>query len=686
MDRNNELEKILGNILNENSMELGVSSNYFSNVIENNATIDYELQNDKFNHFFINNNDMKIYDSKTLLLINICNCKNDYMTFENYLNVVDDEITKELKLYLEYRSNLILDDNNLNLLVNKVDVLVYLVVRNFEEMIKVKNRFSRPTKKTVSGVTFTINITGRNIPLSNSINEEIRIDSRIESVKFKNSNEDKSEETEGYVFTANLFDVTKLYKNIGHDLFISNLRIGIGDQNKVDESIKYTLLNDHQNFWYYNNGITLIAKKESLDLKHPEKIILKYNKIKDFTIVNGAQTINSAANIFYSENAEFKKNEDTIINNAKVILRIIVIPDKKQNEKKKIENQYSDIVSKISIALNRQKPITEEDIAYFVPFVEAINYLYKRNIDNEYFFSIVRRGEGEYLGSREYELLTIARIIKAYLGVAPGPARNSGKKTLLDTKIKNIENSDREFVYFKQEDVFVEQEVLMNDDENDELNKNDDDSFNLDNNLGDEQLLKYEPVFIKYYKPVNYGVRLKYILDKINIKKLNTIDINDVTIDRLKIKNSFQISEEKNKIFYETALKVTSDDVAKTINYGKYQLITFIIHALSGFEQLKINNDFSKWSTPDKNINSECELIRCAEMFAIAWKFAYFTLNITNSKKNFEEELDVLKANVFESNNFKLSKLNERDLEKNHLALSYKYFLILFKNIKSKKK
>ena len=73
---------------------------------------------------------------------------------------------------------------------------------------------------------------------------------------------------------------------------------------------------------------------------------------------------------------------------------------------------------KVSISLNRQKPIEAEDLAYFSQFVKCVNDLYadaftdKEVVDNR-FFGIARRGENESWSTTEHPLPLIARAILA---------------------------------------------------------------------------------------------------------------------------------------------------------------------------------------------------------------------------------------------------------------------------------
>jgi len=233
---------------------------------------------------------------------------------------------------------------------------------------------------------------------------QIKVNNKIENLK-------------GYVLTVDLYDIVNLYNIIGDDLFKRNVRLGIEDQNNVDSAIKETLCNAPEYFWFRNNGVTILMEEPGFKLDRANEIVLKRSDSDkvNFSVINGAQTITAAAEYFFSDT--FKKSDDS--NNskcAKIILRIIQI----------INNDAAEEAKKISIALNRQKPIKQEDIAYSNIFVEKFNaYLDSNNIG----YSIVRRSE-EQNSKNTVTLIDFARARKALAGY-PGKARSEAANILL---------------------------------------------------------------------------------------------------------------------------------------------------------------------------------------------------------------------------------------------------------------
>lgn len=129
-------------------------------------------------------------------------------------------------------------------------------------------------------------------------------------------------------------------------LFGQNLRDALVKGSKTYQGLKKTIEDEPESFWYYNNGITIIAKN----------IILKNEKITltNFSIINGAQTT-SAFDLYLEEvkmnNKKGKKRTDLIENlkKTKVLVRIVASDD---------ENFQKNI----TLYNNTQNPISDRDM------------------------------------------------------------------------------------------------------------------------------------------------------------------------------------------------------------------------------------------------------------------------------------------------------------------------------------
>ncbi|MBQ3041523.1 MAG: AIPR family protein [Clostridia bacterium] len=248
--------------------------------------------------------------------------------------------------------------------------------------------------------------------------------------------DNKKSTLKGYVFTANLFDLVSLYNTIGDQLFKKNVRLGIDDKLDVDKSIKETLTDKPETFWFRNNGITILVEDAEMKLDRVGEIVLKEaeNAELKFSVINGAQTITAASEYYYSLSDKERADKSST---AKVIVKIIHIrEDDSESARKEAKN--------ISISLNRQKPIKAEDIAFTNEFVEIMND-YLESSKSEY--TLVRRGE-DFSSNKTYSLINFAKARKACSG-DPGPARSNATATLLKINTETSQFHDKEI--FRQE-------------------------------------------------------------------------------------------------------------------------------------------------------------------------------------------------------------------------------------------
>lgn len=131
-------------------------------------------------------------------------------------------------------------------------------------------------------------------------------------------------------------------------LFGQNLRDSLIKKSATYDGMVDTIINTPEKFWFYNNGITIIAedfeiKKDSTS--NVEKLILK-----NFSIINGAQTT-SAFGRFYKDMDNNRREEDLKkLKNVYVLARVLKINDE-------------EFKSNIAIYNNTQNPITSRDMA-----------------------------------------------------------------------------------------------------------------------------------------------------------------------------------------------------------------------------------------------------------------------------------------------------------------------------------
>lgn len=240
------------------------------------------------------------------------------------------------------------------------------------------------------------------------INSQIRnIIEKIQTVsefkisidKAKNYLEYNATDIEGVMVNISSNSLTKMYNKYKDDgLFDLNIRKYISNKN-VDEGIKETLDKERENFWFYNNGLTIACEDYMLD---GDKVNL-YN----FSIVNGGQTTNRIGNYKGDNSQEFF-----------IPCKII-----------KIKNDNLGLYAKIAEATNSQKPINSRDLKSNSPEMKVLkNWLGKEDIYLE-----IKRGEKAKSKHFEYSIKNdeLGQLLLSFIYQQPGTARSS-KKTLFD--------------------------------------------------------------------------------------------------------------------------------------------------------------------------------------------------------------------------------------------------------------
>ena len=146
-----------------------------------------------------------------------------------------------------------------------------------------------------------------------------------------------------YVLTpvSTIFEIYKKSKKEGYPIFDKNIREYLGNRG-INKQIYQTLLNkeDRNNFFYYNNGITIICDKinkiKSVKNTKNDKFSPSI-EIENPQIVNGCQTVNSIYEALKnSDETKVEKEYEYTF----VMVKILEI-DRNNNEEEKL---YNDIV------------------------------------------------------------------------------------------------------------------------------------------------------------------------------------------------------------------------------------------------------------------------------------------------------------------------------------------------------
>ncbi len=139
-----------------------------------------------------------------------------------------------------------------------------------------------------------------------------------------------------YYGTARLADLADWYTKEGKKILEKNIRFSLGaNKTTVNSAIYETLKNKPSNFFFLNNGVTLLARE--IQPMRGSTSIRKYG-LKAVSIINGAQTVATASSYFSA-------NQDADRDLARVMVTLIKVDAK---------DEFSIAVTK---ARNNQNPV-----------------------------------------------------------------------------------------------------------------------------------------------------------------------------------------------------------------------------------------------------------------------------------------------------------------------------------------
>jgi hypothetical protein len=135
--------------------------------------------------------------------------------------------------------------------------------------------------------------------------------------------------------------LASLYGEYGPRLLEKNVRSFLQAKGKINKGIRNTILTEPQRFLAYNNGISATA--ETVKLERSSKGIHLLRWVKDFQIVNGAQT---TASIYHA-----LKRDKASLDNLIVQVKLTVLNDpKKVEEFVPLISQYANSQNKVNAA------------------------------------------------------------------------------------------------------------------------------------------------------------------------------------------------------------------------------------------------------------------------------------------------------------------------------------------------
>jgi hypothetical protein len=164
-------------------------------------------------------------------------------------------------------------------------------------------------------------------------------------------------------------DVAQWFSDHGDSLYEQNLRKSLG-LTRINSGIKETLLNEPENFWYFNNGITILCdsiEPRWLGRRRPdEPVRLKMNGV---SVVNGAQTVSAIH--------EAMQQDEERVDEADVTVRAFSLGQDRPAYAKRITettNTQNDVSQRDFIALDTTQAQIREDFLLSVGKI----YVFKR--------------------------------------------------------------------------------------------------------------------------------------------------------------------------------------------------------------------------------------------------------------------------------------------------------------------
>ena len=326
-------------------------------------------------------------------------------TVENFESGEYSQYSKKLKsVYKNVYDSL--DDNK------NIELVLFTNTKLNEEVLKKINKLRE--KPEFSSFEIIIHDKGdieRKEILAYSDRDLVEEDAVQIFLNKENKNDKLSYGENGIIVNVKATSIKSLYeKHSDSGLFSYNLREHVSQKN-VDEGIEFTIKNDKDNFWFYNNGITIGC----------EDFIESGNKIKlyNFSIINGAQTTT-------------KIGKSKLIDGKHDFPLVCKIVKSDLNNKKSRE-----FIGKISEASNSQKPIKFRDL--------KSNDIQQKELEakagsNKYPLAIeIKRGvkaKNENKVREKWQRVSneyVGQLILSCVFQKPGIARNS-KNTIFSSK------------------------------------------------------------------------------------------------------------------------------------------------------------------------------------------------------------------------------------------------------------
>jgi hypothetical protein len=182
--------------------------------------------------------------------------------------------------------------------------------------------------------------------------------------------ESVSEPRATYFGLVQLEDLVKLHQKYGKALYEKNIRTFLGHKTDVNASIRQTLSDKPKDFLYLNNGIAALCQQ--IEPKGQSQGNRKKLRIQGFSVINGAQTIASAARFL-------EDNHGADITDARVSLTLIQAAADGEFGKSvtRARNHQNPVSLSNFVALDDEQERLRRELAHL-----GIHYAYKAEVSD----------------------------------------------------------------------------------------------------------------------------------------------------------------------------------------------------------------------------------------------------------------------------------------------------------------
>lgn len=222
----------------------------------------------------------------------------------------------------------------------------------------------------------------------------------------------RTENSNSWVLTVPLRAIRSMATAYGDSLFRKNVRNFLGFGNETNRGIQKTIKSHPEDFWYYNNGMTILCDRASIIQEKG------YIRLENPQVVNGCQTAMSIH--------AFKGDL-----NGDVLVRVI-------------ESSDHDFIGRITMYQNSSNPVSNRDFKSNDP----IQVRLKRELGKKGYYYEIKRGEDFDTMRKKYPSMNqiyeyslsneVVAELLACIRISPSVAASKGRKAFFGEHYEDI--------------------------------------------------------------------------------------------------------------------------------------------------------------------------------------------------------------------------------------------------------